>query len=422
MRFGRFRRGIGQFGKQGEFSDRGERSMAAARKNRPAEREVRNAASRLLDALRERDFKSLGEARTSCGLRKWDFDAALRLMQKKGLVEKGPMKAKGPLQPCLRIRGERGHVAAVDIGGTNLRVIVADLAGTILGKWSGSTVGVADPAKIVQLIEEGLRKISRQAGVPANSLQAVAAGAPGVTDSRNGVVLLTSYLGGWRDVPLGRMLEDRFAAPAVIENDVRLGAVGERWKGSARKMNDFAFLAIGTGIAAGIYANGELLRGPECAAGEVGYLVVPGTPEEGVREGMPGPLESVIGGEGIKSQWQKETQRLSGEALHDLSATEIFERATGGDERARGVLERSARILAHAIYNISVVLNCPLFILGGGVGMSAILKDATESVLADYSQPVRPQLRLSSLGPDAQLFGALRLALDEAEKRIGLRL
>jgi hypothetical protein len=52
--------------------------------------------------------------------------------------------------------------------------------------------------------------------------------------------------------------------------------------------------------------------------------------------------------------------------------------------------------------------------------MSAILRDATESVLKDYSQPVRPLLRLSSLGPDAQLFGALRLALDAAEKRIGV--
>ena len=112
---------------------------------------------------------------------------------------------------------------------------------------------------------------------------------------------------------------------------------------------------------------------------------------------------------------------MYGEALHNLSATDIFDRATDGDERAKGVLERSARILAHAVYDISVVLNCPWFILGGGVGTSAILRDAAETVLKEYSQPVRPQLRLSSLGPDAQLFGALRLALEAAEKSIGLR-
>ena len=209
---------------------------------------------------------------------------------------------------------------------------------------------------------------------------------------------------------------------AVIENDVRLGAMGERWKGSARGVNDFVFLAIGTGIAAGICVNGELLRGPGFAAGEVGYLIVPGTREDAVPEGHPGALESAIGGEGIRAQWKNGTQRMYGEALYDLSATDIFERATNGNEQAQSVLERSARILAHTIYDISVVLNCPLFILGGGVGMSVILRDATESILKKYSQPVRPQLRLSSLGPDAQLFGALRLALDAAEKKIGLKM
>lgn len=396
--------------------------MVKLNKDRSREPDAANAASRLLDALREKDFQSLGEARTNCGFTKAELGVALQLLKRKGLVEVRPEKARrSPLSPCLRIRGERGHVVAVDIGGTNLRVVVADVAGTILGKWSGSTVGRAAPAKVVQLIETGVKEISDQAGLRAKSLLAIAAGVPGVADSKDGMVLLTSYLGGWRDVPLGRMLEGSFAAPAVVENDVRLGAVGERWRGSARGLSDFVFLAIGTGIAAGICVNGELLRGPGFAAGEVGYLVVPGISEVGTRERMPGALESAIGGEGIKAYWQQETQRMYGEAPHNLSATDIFERAINGDEQAKNVLERSARMLAYAVYNISVVLNCPLFILGGGVGSSAILRDAAENVLTEYSKPVRPLLRLSSLGPDAQLFGALRLALDAAEKRTGVR-
>jgi glucokinase len=67
------------------------------------------------------------------------------------------------------------------------------------------------------------------------------------------------------------------------------------------------------------------------------------------------------------------------------------------------------------------VLNCPHFILGGGVGTSAILRDAAESVLQSYTEPTKPKLCLSSLGPEAQLIGAVRLALDTAEKRIGIR-
>lgn len=382
-----------------------------------------SAARPLLELLREKDFKSVAEIRKSSGLLPREFTAAVGLLEKKRLVERANGRTlTGRLRPeRLQIRADYGYVAAVDIGGTNLRLVVADMAGAIVGKWTGSTVGASSPGQVVQLIRKGVKEIQAQAGVQAGSLLAVAAGAPGVTDSKNGVVLLTSYLGGWKDVPLGKLLQDALGAPAVIENDVRLGAVGERWKGSARGLDNFVFLAIGTGIAAGICVNGELLHGPEFAAGEVGYLVVPGTPEAGAREGAPGPLESVIGGEGIKAQWRQFTQQMDGDASSDLSATDIFDRALEGDENARRVLDRTAKMLAHAVYNISVVLNCPHFILGGGVGTSAILRDAAESVLESYTEPARPKLCLSSLGPDAQLIGAVRLALDAAEKRIGIR-
>jgi predicted NBD/HSP70 family sugar kinase len=377
----------------------------------------------LLELLREKDFKSIEEARRMSGLSSPQFAATVRLLEKKELVEANAevRSGRGTRSRTLRIRGGRGYVAAVDIGGTNLRLVIADMTGAIVGKWSGSTGGASSPERVVRLIQKGVENILRRTGLRRDALLAIAAGAPGVTDSNRGVVLLTSYLGGWKDVPLGSLLEKALGVPTAIENDVRLGAVGERWRGSGRGVADFVFIAIGTGIAAGIYLNGELLHGPDFAAGEIGYLIVPGTPDVGVQQGAPGALESAIGGEGIRAQWQQLAQRLYGEAPHSLTATDIFELALTGDEQARNVLARSARILAHAVYNIAVVLNSSLFILGGGVGMSTLLRDATERVLESYSEPVRPKLRLSSLGPDAQLFGALRLALDAAEKRIGIR-
>jgi glucokinase len=377
----------------------------------------------LLELLREKEFKSIGEARRVSGLSSSQFAASVRLLERKKLVEvnAGVRSGRGRRATTLRIRGGRGYVAAADIGGTNLRLVMADMTGVIVGKWSGSTVGASSPESVVRLIRSGVQSVLRRAGLPRDALLAVAAGAPGVTDSHRGVVRLTSYLGGWKDVPLASLLEKALGVPAAIENDVRLGAVGERWRGSARGVGDFVFMAIGTGIAAGIFLNDKLLHGPDCAAGEVGYLIVPGTSEVGVQENAPGALESAIGGEGIRAQWQQLQQRRYGQAPDSLTATDIFERALTGDAQATNVLERSARVLAYAVYNIAVVLNSSLFILGGGVGMSAILRHATERVLESYSEPVRPKLRLSSLGPDAQLFGALRLALDTAEKRLGIR-
>lgn len=377
----------------------------------------------LLELLRERDFHSVEEFRKSSGLAPHEFEAAVGVLEKKRVIERTNGKTlTGRVRPeRLQIRSSSGYVAAVDVGGTNLRLVIADMAGAIVGKWTSSTVDASSPAKVVHLIQRGVHHIVQETDIRVDALLAISAGVAGVTDSKQGVVLLTSYLGGWKDVPLGKMLSDSLGVPAVIENDVRLGAVGERWKGSARGLDNFVFLAIGTGIAAGICVNRELLHGPGFAAGEVGYLVVPGTAEEGVQAGNPGALESAIGGEGIKSQWRQLTQRMHGEAMGDLNATDIFDRAQAGDENARRVLESTAKILAQAVYNISVVLNCTHFILGGGVGTNEILRDAAENVLKTYTEPAQPKLCLSSLGPDAQLIGAVRLALDAAEKRIGIR-
>ena len=321
----------------------------------------------------------------------------------------------------LRMNALAGHVVGIDIGASNLRIALADRKGKVLGKWSSSTEKTSSPQMVLQQIRTGVEHLLRQSSVPHSSLRAVAAGAPGITDGVAGVVIATSFLKGWKNVPLAELLESDLHVPAGVENDVKLAAIGERWIGAARGNGNFVFLAIGTGIAAGIFVNGQLLRGKNFTAGEVGYMVVPGTPETPVKRHMPGALESVIGGEGIKQMWLRSRDSRRVPAAQDRNATEIFSQAMTGDVLAKHVLEHAARILAYAVYNISVVLNSSLFVLGGGVGSSAPLLHATRRILKQYDEPVLPKLTTSSLGHDAQLMGAIRLALDKAESPMALK-
>jgi glucokinase len=270
---------------------------------------------------------------------------------------------------------------------------------------------------VVELIQSGVEHLLQRASVPRSALRAIAAGAPGVTDVDAGVVIATSYLLGWRDVPLRDLLEAAFGVPAAVDNDVNLAAIGESWVGAAKGTNDFVFLAIGTGIGAGIVLHGQPFRGMGWSAGEIGYMLVPGVPDRPADRGKPGALESMIGGEGIKAEWQLRWSHESTSLRKDLTATEIFDGAQNGDPLALAVLEQSARILAQAIYNISLVLNCPLFVLGGGVGMHPALEDATRRVLEQWSERSNLQLTRSILGADAQLIGAIRLALATANSR-----
>jgi glucokinase len=315
---------------------------------------------------------------------------------------------------------DTGYVAGIDIGATNLRLALSDRTGVVVARESASTAGIRGAAPVMALIGEGVKRLLRQVSAPRGALKAVGAGAPGITDVDAGVVIATSYLMGWRDVPLRAMLEDELNAPAAVDNDVNLAAIGESWAGAANGTSDFVFLAIGTGIGAGIVLNGKLFRGSQWAAGEIGYMLVPGTSHTPRSHGEPGALESIIGGEGIKSQWQSSWREDRTALPKDLTATEIFDHALARDPLAHTILQQSARMLSHAIYNINLVLNCPLFVLGGGVGMHPALCGATQKILKDWNMRGRPRLTPSTLGPEAQLMGALRLALDTVGSRPAL--
>lgn len=313
----------------------------------------------------------------------------------------------------FRSSKDPGLVIGVDIGGSNLRVALADIQGDVLGKWSTSTRATSSPEMVVAQIAEGVDSLLEQSNSSHRSLLAIAAGAPGVTDPKAGMVLVTSYLKGWKNVPLQHLLESALGVPAAIENDVRMAALGEHWMGAARGVDDFVFLAIGTGIAAGIFANGKAVHGVNCTAGEVGYMYVPGASGIPALPGAPGSLESAIGGDGIRQQWLKVCKVNA--RSETPNASEIFARASSGDLLAQSVLDRSAQLLAYAVYNISLVLNSSLFVLGGGIGSNIPLRDATQHILQQYKVPSCPKVVVSKLGTDAQLMGAIRLALTTAE-------
>jgi glucokinase len=313
---------------------------------------------------------------------------------------------------------EAGYVVGADIGGSSLRLALADMSGEVLAKRAVSTTGIRDPHVVVRLIEEGADELLQQNRLSRSLLRGAAAGAPGVTNVDEGVVIATSYLMGWRNVPLRALLEATLGVPAAVENDVNTAAIAESRIGAGQGIRDFVFLAVGTGIGAGIVLNGRLFHGMGWSAGEIGYLLVPGTSVSPVESGEPGALESMVGGEGIKAQWQSQWSADRTPLPKDLVATQIFDHALTGDSLAQAVLHQSAQTLSYAIYNLAVVLNCPLFVLGGSVGMHPAFWKLTQEILLQRDKRLQPKLLRSTLGPDAQLNGAIQLALDAAASRV----
>ncbi|MGD0299305.1 MAG: ROK family protein [Bryobacteraceae bacterium] len=312
-----------------------------------------------------------------------------------------------------------GFVLGADIGGTNLRVALADSSGRILACQRASIAGVRDPLQVVTRIRELASALLSELSVAPAALRAIGAGAPGVTDTEHGIVIATSYLLGWTDVPLRAHLEDAFGIPAAIDNDVNLAAFGESRAGLAQSTDDFVFLAIGTGIGAGIVLNRQIHRGNAWRAGEIGYMLVPGVSEEPVDHGDPGPFEAQVGGEGIRRQWLSRWSPARTSLVSDLTATEIFDHARAGDALASELLRDTARLLSYGIYNLALVLNCPMFVLGGSVGLHPVLGEEVRRLLRQRDDRALPLIVHSALGDQAQLTGAVHLAIDVAAAALG---
>ena len=205
-------------------------------------------------------------------------------------------------------------------------------------------------------------------------------------------------------------LRARLGIDIAIENDVNLAAIGEHWRGNSRKARTFAFIALGTGIGMGIFANGHLIRGARGAAGEVAYLPLGGDPYD-ARGQRLGTLETA------------RRQRRHHRALHARSAAragstvrDVFDRLET-DEAARVTIDEVGRIVTTAILAVHSILDPELIIMGGSIGARPELKLRIDAHLGRCTrEPVR--IELSALGNRATLIGAIGGAIDQVHRAL----
>lgn len=389
---------------------------------RPSDLRQTNARG-LLQLLQTHNPCSKADLVRYSGLSAPTVSSGIARLEDLGLVERlGDGKSSGGRPPAmLRFNAKYGYVASADIGGTRLRMMLTDLDGAVMARWS-VLLGARQktPEEVCGLIAEGLKTMCRQGHAPLQKVRYLVAGAPGITNVTEGVVLSAPNLEGWANVPLRHLLEEETGIPCSIENDTNLAAQGEHWQGVAQGVDDFVFIALGTGVGAGIFLKGQLYHGAQWSAGEIGYFGVNGRERGPMRTRETGQLEQVIGGRGIEERWLQVLQETASRVEDDLASlkpTQVFDLAKEGDSRAIGVLRYVAQVLADTITEISLLLNLDMVVLGGGVGTHPCLCRETDN-LVQHHEFARPVLRSSGLGTEAQLYGAIALGLKQVEAQL----
>lgn len=303
----------------------------------------------------------------------------------------------------------RPLVGVCDIGGTTLRVALADEEGKIVARRSEPHQTTDAQA----VIEKTAREISALADAHGGVLSGVGAAVPGPLDFRRGWIHFSPNL-GWRDVGFAADLSARLHLPVVLDDDANCAALGEKWLGAGIEANDFVYLIIGTGIGGGLVLNGALYRGATGGAGEIGHgTLVPDGPLCSC--GNHGCLEALAAGPAIA---RRANELMPGERL---TAQMVIERARTGEGTARHVINEAGYYLGIGLANVVNLLNPEVIAIGGGVAL-----DAGELLLA----PARTEMRrrafassadavrveLAQLGDDAGLIGAARLIWDHLRR------
>ncbi|MBD2306635.1 ROK family protein [Chroococcidiopsis sp. FACHB-1243] len=254
----------------------------------------------------------------------------------------------------------------------------------------------------------------------------------GPVDAASGKVRLSHHVSGWENIPLQEILEREFGAPASVDNDANVAALGEHRYGAGMGYNSLLYITVSTGVGGGWILNDRPWRGIEGMAGEIGHVVVDPTGPVCLC-GKRGCVERLASGPYIAQQTKdrlnlhpdkgKLLRSLCHDNLDEITGLMVSQAATQGDEIAIEALETAGWALGVAIGNVANLINPQRFILGGSVTKAgdrfwnAIHRVARATALPEVHFEIVP----AALGDKAPLWGAVALAEDLLVAGVGSR-
>jgi len=292
----------------------------------------------------------------------------------------------------------------VDLGGTNLRAAAIDAQGKMLDKIAGSTDLQAGRDVVIADMVQSIETLRARLG--QHNLRGVGIGLPGFILMDKGIIVGSNNMPEFENYPVRDEIEKRLGAKVILENDANAAALGEKWMGAGREVDDLVLLTLGTGIGGGIIVGGRVLHGHLGMAGELGHLtVVPNGNPCGC--GNRGCVEKHASATAIAAM-----ARLIGLG-HDLTSEDVYKLAVEGNDRAIVIFRSMGEALGVALANLINIFNFPLYLLSGGplpawdYFAPAMLEEVARRSFTYRHAPTR--IEKATLGNEAGLYGAAYL-------------
>lgn len=404
--------------------------MSAQTKNVESSNELTPVESEIINMIREQGQLSRSELAKSLGYSRASMTTFVnRLMELNILVEAGEGVSQGGRRPLiLEINGQYGYVVGIDIGATSIDVAIADFRGEILAH-QAEPADVRDDAEVVlgRCSEIGLELLNSIQGDP-NDVVSVGVGVPGPVEFAKGILIAPPLMPTWENFQIKDFIKNSFpSAIVVVDNDVNAMAIGEQSAGLGKDINNFIFVKIGTGIGSGIVANGQIYRGANGVAGNIGHISVD---QHGptCHCGNKGCVEILAAGPSIANKGKEAAENGTSKFLAQrlernhgtLTSIDISEAAAAGDHVAIEIIRQSGILVGSVLAGLVEFFNPGLILIGGGVSKIGFdfLSSIRQSVLQRSNPLSTRDLRIeySVLSEMAGVTGAIWLTFDHVFK------
>ena len=360
------------------------------------------------------------------GLSKPTVNEALDILQKEKLILLTDVKTEsasgrpGPKAQQITFNKDRKKIVAIDIGGSNIRLLVSDLDGNILATLTQATPIDGGRKAILAKIKMLYEKALTENKIKPSDIGSIVAGSPGTIDPNTGEITRTYNLPDWENFSLSGELSTILKKQVHVENEAHLAIYGEHWRGGAKDLVNAAAMSVGVGIGLGLLINGQVYRGFNGIAGEVGNL--PLQIVDQIKSPSKANFEFHASAVGLERNFgavktkegAKEIIALAGG--NNVTAKTIYEAASNGNKLAIELVNQQLELLSRGIASVCCITNPEVFILEGGLAPALEPHLKTISKMVQKITLIAPKIVISELKDLATAYGALRRGIENVDR------
>lgn len=319
------------------------------------------------------------------------------------LIAAGEAASTGGRPPSrVAFNPRAGLVLAVDLGASHATVAIADLGARILASTTHPLDIAAGPEPVLDRTLADAQTLLQEIAQPESALVGVGIGVPGPVEHSTGRPYNPPIMPGWDRFDIPAYVQRTFDVPVLVDNDVNILALGEQAT-SFPDTTDLVFVKVATGIGAGIIAGGQLQRGAQGSAGDMGHVRVPHSADSMHAADEERDLEDLASGSAIAAS-------LRAQGIDAETSSDVTELVRSGNTAAIEALRQAGRDVGEVLATVVNLLNPSIVVLGGSIARAGEhLLAGVREVVYKRSIPLATQhlaIVQSPTGERAAVLGA----------------